>query len=114
MSDENDLSQGEVLDSQGATINSEISEDAQRRRWKTGILWISSFLVLVFYSVLIYLVLCHPDTSHWTLGILAAIPTLLATKLIQLVSPPKRGDDNLSDSPWFGLARELIQAIKDK
>jgi hypothetical protein len=122
VSGENDLAGGIIGPLQERIIGGQLEEEAQRRRWKTAVLWGSAIGILVFYLTFLGFILCvracwvNPASSNLVIGLLAGIPTLLAINLFKLVgrSGHAKDSDDFERSPWLALAKELIDAIKPK
>ena len=115
-----DLAGGAIAPLQERIIQGQLDEETQRRRWKTGVMVGSVIGIVAFYAALGIFVFCidgykiQPFSYNLIIGILAAVPTLLAVNLFKLVSRPSnaKDSDDFERSPWFSLIKELIDAIK--
>jgi hypothetical protein len=117
---EKDLAGGDVSALDEAIIKGQLSEEAQRRRWKTVVLWGSAATILLFYLAFLVYVLCFrqywatTSSQNLIIGILAAVPTLLAINLVRMVSRSSGHEDDFERNPWVSLLRELIDALRQQ
>ena len=112
-----DLSEGKIDPKRAEIEEGVLREEAQRRRWKTGVMWGMAVVVTGFYVFLIILILCPYEAENWhILLIVSAIPTAFGFSLLRLVSQPVGGqkkDDFDIPSPWLKVAKELIDTLKE-
>nr|WP_298723794.1 hypothetical protein [uncultured Steroidobacter sp.] len=121
MPDPQDLSTGEVSATVRAVANWQIREENQRLKWKTGVLIGSAAIVIVFYATLLAFIfrirMCwvNPASTNLIIGILAAIPTLLAINLVRMVARPtaSQDPDDIGHNPWLALGKEALDVLKN-
>lgn len=115
MQNDSDLAGGDVSSSDQEIVHLGLKEETQRLRWKTAVLWFSSALIAIFYLALLYAIFCRTSVNEWKIAALAAIPTLIAAKIIHLVSSRNSSEDKSPiESPWYQLFRELVDTLKNK
>lgn len=115
-----DLSADVITKTERIDLEGKITEERERRRWKTRLLRASAAIISIFYAtLLVFIFTIHRGNIEHThvlvAAILAAVPTLLAVNFLKLVrSNDRAGGDGLESNPWFSLLKELVNALKSK
>jgi hypothetical protein len=119
VTDQDDLSAGKLPAKEIDLTSSELKEETQRLRWKTGILWGGAATALVFLMVLLCQVYFYRfrelTYTHTVLVVLVAtIPSLIILNLMRLVSRRKDEPGDLEANPWYALLKELLNILSKK
>ncbi|MEO0996945.1 MAG: hypothetical protein AAFX58_05465 [Pseudomonadota bacterium] len=120
--DPTDLSAGGVSEPDRQSTDLALREERQRLKWKTGVLVAGASAAVVFYGValvsVIYLMFFHPLITYEYLilmGLLLAVPTLIALNFFKLVAKSDGFTSEDFDShPLVRLVREVVEAFSQK
>lgn len=117
-----DLSGGDLPESERAETNLDLKEESQRLRWKTAIMWGGSIVTVAFYAAaftsILYFVFYANIVAYEHLvlvGFLLAVPTLIALNFFKVVGKaPGMTPEDFDNHPIVRLAREITATFSGK